>query len=217
VLGIISLTNGLKYNKKVKQELKLEQKKSDSLNKVVETVHINNINLEKMYLNKIDSIKSLYEKKLYNIKVSYIKEAQIINNLPTTGQVDVLKENIGVIDSLPAIQDQNGKVVILLNEQHPKIINLAYLKIKELDETNKSQYGQILSLNNLIDQSKQVINSKNIEIKASADLNNQNKVIISKQNEAILEQRKTYRKKVITTSVVTGACGVIVGILLTIL
>ena len=193
---------------------KIHKQKIDSLTNLLVTRHELNRVLEEDYYRKLDSLETNNKREVERLKRQFQSKLTTVRELPIDSQIkyfeDYLQIDIGwsqkrVENKDTSIQISVGQLV----EANQKFVELDYMY--DLKDTLDSQLDSCYSL---LDYSKEVLKEKNQEIDLLNQLNKEKGNYISDLNKTLLEQRKIARKQVIRSSIISGALGIIVGVLI---
>ncbi len=190
------------------------QQKIDSLSNLLVTQRELNTVLEEDYYRKLESLETNNKREVERLKRQFQSKLTTVRELPIDSQIkyfeDYLQVDVGYVkkevnEQDTSIQISTGQLI----EINQKFVELDYMY--DLKDTLDSQLDSCYSL---LDYSKEVLKEKNQEIDLLNQVNKEKGNYISDLNKTLLEQRKTARKQVIRSSIISGAIGIIVGVLI---
>lgn len=206
-----------KKNTALKEEIVLLEMNRDSLKQAIVAIEFQTAKKEQELKNQIQTTEINYQNQIVQIKKQYDLEKIRIKSLPLTEQVEMLAFNLQDVEDPILLQTINKDTSLLLTIHHAENINQTYWQLNYVSELNTLCQTSRDTLNILLSKSFNIINDKDSEIKLFKTLSSVDQRIIQDLNKTITDQRKTTRKRIWRTALISTQGGILVGTLITIL
>ena len=189
----------------------------DSLTKEVGHLHLVNDTIEILNNKRIDSIKLNNQKVVEKLKIDYESRKETIKNLPIDEQIVFFISKTYRDREYPKKQIVDYDTTVVITQGQLEQANLDFIEKDALYDLKDTLDSQLQVSYDQIDSTKVVVEKKNNEIKRLNDVLTKSGELITDKDNQLLEQEKTNKKKVFRTAIVSGAVGIILGVILTIL